>query len=166
MPFGIADSLGELVEKEIQGGNPAVPGDDEISPGVRWRLTMAARYPLDPPAVAHFLGLGNGLIAKVRVRGPDRARDAIDRVAATVGAPAGVVEHAIFGEELVDGRPPARGVVFTEDVVNIAGQQGRYAMGHGLSPLPERARLRPRRDGVLVHPLSAYSSRRSEPLKL
>src|SRR5712691_8733743 len=135
MPFGIADSLGELVEKEIKGGNPAVPGDDEISPGVSGRLTRAARYPLDPPAVAHFLGLGNGPIAKVRVSGPDRARDAIDRVAATVDAPAGIVEHAIFGKDLADGRAPTRGVVFTEDVVKIAGQQRRDAVGHGWSPL-------------------------------
>jgi len=51
---------------------------------------------------------------------PDRACDAIDLVPATVDAPAGVVEHAIFGEELVDGRAPTRGVVFTEDVVKIA----------------------------------------------
>ncbi len=50
-------------------------------------------------------------------------------VAATVDAP-GLVEHAIFGEDVVDGRTPTRGVVFTEDVVKIAGQQGRYAMGH------------------------------------
>jgi hypothetical protein len=48
---------------------------------VRWRLTRAAFDPLDPPAIAHFLGLGDGLIAKVRVRRPERARDAIDRVA-------------------------------------------------------------------------------------
>ena len=60
----------------------------------------------------------------------DRARDAIDLVAATVEAPGGVVEHAIFGEDLVDGRTPTRGVVFTEDLVKIAGQQGRYAVGH------------------------------------
>jgi hypothetical protein len=52
---------------------------------------------------------------------PDRACDAIDLVAATVDTPAGVVEHAIFGEDLVDGRAPTRGVVFTEDVVKIAG---------------------------------------------
>ena len=30
-----------------------------------------------------------------------------------------------------------RGVVFTEDVVKIAGQQGRDALGHGLSSLLE-----------------------------
>src|SRR6202007_559875 len=94
----------------------------------------AARYPLNPPAIAQFLGPGNCLISKVRVSSPDRARDAIDLVAATVDAPAGVAEHAIFGEDLVDGRTPTRGVVFTEDVVKIAGQQGRYPVGHGFSP--------------------------------
>jgi hypothetical protein len=36
-------SSGELIEKAINGGNPAVPGDDEISPGVRWRMTRATR---------------------------------------------------------------------------------------------------------------------------
>jgi hypothetical protein len=50
-------------------------------------------------------------------------------------APPGVVEYAVFGEDLIDGRAPTRGVVFTEDVMKIAGQQGRYAVGHGLSPL-------------------------------
>src|SRR6266853_1477295 len=141
MQFGIADSLGELVEKEINGGNPAVPGNDEISPGVRWRLTRAARYPLDPPAIAQFLGPGNRLIPKVRVSSLDRTRDAIDLVPASVDA-LGLVKHAIFGEDLVDGRAPTRGVVFTEDVVKIAGQQGRYAVGHGLSPLGIECGLR------------------------
>ena len=85
---------------------------------------------MDPPAIAQFLGLGNWLISKVRVSRLDRARDAMDLVVATVEAPGGVVEHAIFGEDLVDGRTPTRGVVFTEDLVKIAGQQGRYAVGH------------------------------------
>jgi hypothetical protein len=57
------------------------------------------------------------------VSGPDRARDALDLVAATVDARFGVVEHAIFDPDLVDGRAPARGVVFTEDVVKVADQQ-------------------------------------------
>src|ERR1700751_3664993 len=35
----------QLVEKKIEGGNPAVPGNDEVSPGVSWRFTRAARYP-------------------------------------------------------------------------------------------------------------------------
>src|SRR4029077_15292851 len=84
------DSSAELVEKEIKGGNPAVPGNDEISPGVRWRLTRAARYPSDPPAIAQFLGRGNCLISKVRGSSPDRARDPIDLVTAGVDSLAGV----------------------------------------------------------------------------
>jgi len=67
------------------------------------------------------------LVSKVRVSSFDRSRDAIDLIAATVDA-TGLVEHAIFGEDLVNGRPPTRGVVFTKDVVKIAGQQGRYAV--------------------------------------
>jgi hypothetical protein len=64
--------LGELqlVERKINGCNPAVPGNDEISISVSWpvswRVTRAARYPLDPPAIAYFLGLGYWLISKVR----------------------------------------------------------------------------------------------------
>jgi hypothetical protein len=68
------------------------------------------------------------------VSSPDRARDAIYLVAATVDA-LRLVEHATFGEHLVDGSAPTSGVVFTENVVKIAGQQGRYAVRHGLSPL-------------------------------
>ena len=73
--------------------------------------------------------------------GLDRAGDAIDLVAATVDAP-GLVEHAIFCEDLVDGRAPTRWVVFTEDVVKIAGQQGRYAVGPCLSPIGIECGLR------------------------
>ena len=51
--------LRQLVEEEINGGNPAVPGDDEIRSGVCWSIARAARYPWDPPAIAQFLGLGN-----------------------------------------------------------------------------------------------------------
>ena len=72
---------------------------------------------------------------------PDRTRDPGDLVPAPVNAPR-LVEHAIFGEDLVDGRAPTRGVVFTEDVVKIAGQQGRYAVGYGLSPLGIECGLR------------------------
>ena len=64
------------------------------------------------------------------MRALDRARDAIDLVAVTIDAPVGIVEHAIFGEDLVDGRASAHGVVFTEDVLKISFQQGRYAVGH------------------------------------
>src|SRR6266436_3653787 len=125
--------LGELqlVEKKINAGNPAVPSNDEISTSVCWRLTRAARYPLDSPAIAHFLRFGYWLISKVRVSSLDRARDSIDLVAASVDASLGIVEHAIFGEDFVNRRAPTRRVVLTEDVVKIAGQQDRYAVGHG-----------------------------------
>jgi hypothetical protein len=49
----------------------------------------------------------------------DHAGDAIDLVPATVDAAAGIVEDAIFGEDLVDGCAPAHGVVFTEDVSKV-----------------------------------------------
>src|SRR6266446_7146698 len=81
---------GQLVEKQIKGGNPAVPGNDEIGPGVGWRLTRAARYPLDPLTIAQFLGPNNWLISKVRVSSLDSARATIALVAATVDAPTGV----------------------------------------------------------------------------
>src|SRR5260370_450629 len=58
------------------------------------------------------------------------ARDAIDLVTATVDARFGIRERGILGLHLVDGRAPSRGVVFTEDVVKIADEQGRYAVGH------------------------------------
>jgi hypothetical protein len=68
--------LGCLSKKS---GNPAVPGDDEISPGVSRRLTRTARYPLDPPAIAQLLGRGNWLISKVRMSGLDRDRSRRDQ---------------------------------------------------------------------------------------
>jgi hypothetical protein len=96
---------------------------------------------LDPPAIAQFLGPSNWVISKVRVSSLDHARDTIDLVAATVDAPR-FVEYAIFGEDLVNGCAPTRGVVFTEDVVKIAGQQSRYAVGQCLSPLGIECGLR------------------------
>jgi len=50
---------GQLVEKKINGGNPAVPGDDEVRSGVGWRIARAARYPRDPSSIANLLRLGN-----------------------------------------------------------------------------------------------------------
>src|SRR5579864_1134810 len=87
-------------------------------------VARAALYPLDPPAIAHFLWFGFGLISEVRVSSPDCARDSIDPLAASVDASHGIVEHAIFSEDLVYRRPPALRVVLTEDLVKIAGQQG------------------------------------------
>jgi hypothetical protein len=78
-------------------------------------------------------GRGNGLILKVRVSGPDLACDAIDLVSAAEYILRRIVKRAIFVVDLVDGRAPTRGVVFTEDVAKIADQQGRYAVGHDVS---------------------------------
>src|SRR5258705_5284735 len=121
---GIESSSGQLVEEEIDGGNPAVPGNDEIRSGISGRLARATRYPLDPPGIAQFLWRGNGLISKVRMSSPERTRDAINLVAASVDGPAGFVEYAVFGEDLVDGRASTRGVIFPEDVLKASGQQG------------------------------------------
>jgi len=93
---------------------------------------------VDPPAIAQFQGLGNWLISKIRVSSPDRARDVIYLVAAMVDTGAEGIENAILGKDLVDSRAPARRVVSTEDVVKFTGQQGRYAVGHGLSSLGSR----------------------------
>ena len=41
------------------------------------------------------------------------------------------LENDIFGVEVVDRCAPPLRIVFTEDVVKIAGQQGRYTVGHG-----------------------------------
>src|ERR1700731_5421603 len=95
---------------------------------------MAARYPADQPAISRFRRLGNWLISEFRVSSFNRARDAVDFVTATIGSLAGVVENAIFSENLVDGGAPASGIVFAEDITKIADQQGRDAVWHGLSP--------------------------------
>src|SRR6476646_8669640 len=97
----------QLIEKEINGCDLAVSCNDEISAGERWLLTRSALYPSDSPGIAQFLGLANWLISKVCVSDPERARDAIDLVAPMVDVPAGFVEHAIIGEDLVDRRAPA-----------------------------------------------------------
>ena len=74
----------------------------------------------------------NGLDWKA-VRGHEpRSCSRIRLVAATVDSPAfpsgldpitGLVEHAIFSKEFVDGRTPTNRVVFTENVAEIAGHQ-------------------------------------------
>lgn len=122
------------VKKEVKRGNPPILDDDEICPGVSGRITGATRYPLEPPAIAQFFSLGNCQIVKVEVSRPDRARDAIDLFATTVRPAGRIVEHAIVGEDFIDGGPATRGVVFTEHFLKIVDQQGRYA-GNGLSPL-------------------------------
>jgi hypothetical protein len=53
---------------------------------------------------------------------PERARYAIDFVAASVDSLAGLIENDIFGVDLVDRCAPARRVVFAENVLKIACQ--------------------------------------------
>jgi hypothetical protein len=50
----------------------------------------------------------------------------MDLVAASVDASLGIVENAIFAEDLVNRRAPTPREVLAEDVVKIPGQQGRY----------------------------------------
>jgi hypothetical protein len=76
-----------FVEKHNNVGNPAVPSNKEISPGVSWHLTKAARYPFNPSVIAQLLGRGNGLILKVRVSDPELACDAVDLVSAAEYTP-------------------------------------------------------------------------------
>src|SRR5262249_10215276 len=117
----LVESSRQLVEKEIHGGNPTVPSNDEVSASVHRCLTRRAGDPSDPPTIAQFLGSGNWLISKVRVSRPDRAGDAIDLVSAMVNTP-GFIEDAIFREDLVDGRASTRRIVFAEHVIKITGQ--------------------------------------------
>src|SRR6267143_6407753 len=59
--------------------------------------------------------------------------DAIDLVAATINT-LWLVEHTILSENFVDRRTPALRIVFAEDVVKIACQQSRNAVGHSVPP--------------------------------
>src|SRR6266853_287534 len=65
--------LGKLVEKKINSGNPAIPGNDKVSTGDCWRLIGSALGPSNTPAISHFLGLANWLIPKVMVHTPEFA---------------------------------------------------------------------------------------------
>jgi hypothetical protein len=56
------------------------------------------------------------------VHSPEFARDAVDLVAATIDSPFGIIKYRVLGEDLVNGFAPAHRIVFTEDVVKIAGQ--------------------------------------------
>src|SRR5258708_35845391 len=66
----------------------------------------------------------------------------INLVTASVDASVGIVEHTIFIPDVVDCRAPTHGVIFAKYVAQITKQQGRYAVGHGLSPLVIRSRGR------------------------
>ena len=143
--------LGELqlIEKKINGRNPAVPRDDEISPSVSRRLARAARYPLDPPAISHFLRLGYWLISKVRVSRLDRSRDSMDLVAASVS---GSLCYCLYSpcQDSVYLPMPSCGpalvcVEFAAIVVLLSSFPARPSIGLGRSAaLAERRPKKPR----------------------
>src|SRR5579864_658570 len=58
----------------------------------------------------------------------------INLVTASVDASLRIVEHTILMPDVVDGRAPTHGVIFAKYVAQITKQQGRYAVGHDLSP--------------------------------
>src|SRR4029077_1275821 len=95
------------------------PRNDEIGPGVSWRLARGSRHPPAPRSVAQLLRHADRLILIVWVGGLDYAGDAGDRVATTVSPLVGVVEHALFVIELVDGSATKRRVIFAEDITEI-----------------------------------------------
>src|SRR5216684_8455299 len=66
----------------------------------------------------------------------------INLVAASVDASLRIVEHTILMPDVVDGRAPTHRVIFAKYVAQITKQQGRYAVGHDLSPLVIRSRGR------------------------
>src|SRR6266576_2139902 len=123
----------QLVKEEIDGGDLAVPGDDEIGSGVSRRLARAARHPTNPSPIAHHLRRGERLISEVRMSSLDHARDAVDLVATAVNA-VGLVEYGVFVEDLVDRCASTHGINLSEHVMEVAKQQGRYSVGHGFSP--------------------------------
>src|SRR2546426_410453 len=68
--------------------------------------------------------------------------DTINLVSATKYTAFGVIEYCIFMKDLVDCSATTHGVIFAKYVAQITKQQGRYAVGHGLSPLVNRSRGR------------------------
>src|SRR6266481_3828317 len=65
----------------------------------------------------------------------------INLVSATKFTAFWVIEYCIFMKDLVDCSATTHGVIFAKYVAQITKQQGRYAVGHGLSPLGNRASL-------------------------
>jgi hypothetical protein len=115
----VISSSRKRVKEEIEGGNLAVPDDDEIGSGVSRRLARAARHPPDATAIAYLLRRGERLILEVGMSGLDHACDAVDLVTAAVSA-LGFVEHPVFVEDLIDSGASTHGVDLTEHAVEIA----------------------------------------------
>ncbi len=101
----------QLVEKEIDGCDPAIPRNDEVGTGISRGLAGAPRHPTNAASVSPLFGFGKRLKFEIRVSRLNRALDAVDLFTASIHAAIRIVEYAIFGEDLVDGRTPAGGVV-------------------------------------------------------
>src|SRR6266704_2207874 len=61
--------------------------------------------------------------------------DTINLISATKYTAFWVIEYCIFMKDLVDCSATTDGVIFAKYVAQITKQQGRYAIGHGSSPL-------------------------------
>src|ERR1700732_2040590 len=68
-------------------------------------------------------------------------RHTINLVSATKNPAFWVMEYCVFVKDLVDCSATTHGVIFAKYVAQITKQQGRYAVGHGLSPLGNRPSL-------------------------
>src|SRR5579864_5935997 len=72
----------------------------------------------------------------------DHTSNTINLVTATKYTAFGVIEYCVFVKDLVDCSATTHGVIFAKYVAQITKQQGRYAVGHGLSPLVIKSRGR------------------------
>src|SRR5437762_14328695 len=73
----------------------------------------------------------------------------INLVTATKFTAFWVIEYCIFVKDLIDCSATTHGVIFAKYVAQITKQQGRYAVGHGLSRCTHRRTVAARR-GVLI----------------
>src|SRR2546425_12504019 len=82
----------------------------------------------------------------------------INLVTATKFTAFWVIEYCVFVKDLVDCSATTHGVTFAKYVAQITKQQGRYAVGQGLSPLVARLVGSPssRFGQRLVHELDAH----------
>ena len=112
----------KLVEEEIDSGNLSVLSNDDIGSSVNRWLARTARNPLDSTAVAYYLGLSKWLILEIRMGCFDYTGDAIDLVMATKSAALGIVKNGISVKDFFDCRAPTGCVVFTENLMEIAGE--------------------------------------------
>src|SRR5882757_8045759 len=98
------------------------------------------QIPIEP--VRHHLipREGRGLIFEIWMCCFYQTSNTINLVTATKYTAFGVMEYCIFVKDLVACSATTHGVVFAKYVAQITKQQGRYAVGHGLSPVGNRPR--------------------------